>query len=235
MTADKILSVAQKEIGTKESPANSNKVKYNTDYYEKVVYGDKYPWCCVFVWWVFNEANASSLFYGGNKTASCPTLMKYHTNARQNVKNNYQPGDIIFFNFSGGTSASHVGICEKWDGTNITTIDGNTGTDNESNGGAVMRRTRNKKYIVGAYRPSYNVDNKVKTYSINVPLLQKGSTGECVQSMQTLLTGNGYNTKGIDGKFGANTDNALRQFQKDKQLVVDGKCGQASWSALLGV
>ena len=31
----------------------------------------------------------------------------------------------------------------------------NTGTTNEANGGAVLRRTRHKKYIVGAYRPAY--------------------------------------------------------------------------------
>jgi hypothetical protein len=71
------------------------------------------------------------------------------------VSGDYRAGDVIFFNFSGKSGAAHVGLCERWDGTNITTIDGNTGTGNEANGGAVMRRTRNKKYIVGAYRPRY--------------------------------------------------------------------------------
>lgn len=152
MTADKVLSIARGEVGVKESPAGSNKVKYNTAYYGREVKGSAYPWCCAFVWWVFQQAGASELFYGGEKTAYCPTLMAFHK--KQWVKD-YEPGDVIFFNFSGGTTAKHVGICESWDGKSITTIDGNTGTTNEANGGAVMRRKRDKKYIVGAYRPCY--------------------------------------------------------------------------------
>ena len=153
MTAEKLLSLAQSEIGVKESPAGSNRVKYNTAYYGREVSGAGYPWCCTFVWWLFQRAGASDLFYGGGKTAYCPALLTYHKN--QAVRKDYRPGDVIFFNFSGKASAAHVGICETWDGKNITTIDGNTGSKNEANGGGVMRRTRNKKYIVGAYRPAY--------------------------------------------------------------------------------
>ncbi len=153
MTAEKILAIARGEIGNKESPANSNRVKYNTAYYGKEVSGSNYAWCAAFVWWVFWKAGASALFYGGKKTAYCPTLKNYHKG--QAVKGDYRPGDVIFFNFNGGSNAAHVGICESWDGAYITTIDGNTAPTNEANGGAVMRRRRAKKYIVGAYRPGY--------------------------------------------------------------------------------
>lgn len=51
-----------------------------------------------------------------------------------------------------------MGLCEAWDGSHITTIDGNTGTNNDAAGGAVMRRRRAAKYIVGAYRPAYRED-----------------------------------------------------------------------------
>ena len=153
MTADRLLDLARGELGVTEQPAGSNRVKYNTAYYGREVSGSGYPWCCTFVWWLFRQAGASKLFFGGGKTAYCPTLLTYHK--KQAVHGDYQPGDVIFFNFSGKTSAAHVGICETWDGTNMTTIDGNTGSGNEANGGAVMRRTRNKKYIVGAYRPAY--------------------------------------------------------------------------------
>jgi hypothetical protein len=77
------------------------------------------------------------------------------------VEDDYQPGDVIFFNFSGKSTPAHVGVCEEWDGKNITTIDGNTGTTNEANGGKVMRRRRDKKYIVGAYRPAYEEDDNM--------------------------------------------------------------------------
>ena len=153
MTADKLLALARGELGVTERPAGSNKVKYNTAYYGREVSGNGYPWCCTFVWWLFQQAGASGLFFGGGKTAYCPTLLTYHK--KQMVWEDYRPGDVIFFNFSGKASAAHVGICEEWDGENIITIDGNTGSGNEANGGAVLRRTRNKKYIVGAYRPAY--------------------------------------------------------------------------------
>ena len=117
-TAEKILEIARSQIGTRESPANSDNVKYNTAYYGREVSG-KYPWCAVFVWWVFREAGAPELYYGGGETAYCPTLMSFH---KKQAVTDYRPGDIVFFNFSGKSSAGHVGICESWDGTYITTI-----------------------------------------------------------------------------------------------------------------
>ena len=157
MTAEKILEIARSQLGIKENPPNSNRVKFNTAYYGQEVSGSAYPWCCAFVWWVFREAGASGLFYGGKKTASCSTLLGFHK--AQAVRENYLPGDIIFFNFDGKRNTQHVGICEGWDGRYITTIDGNTAPTNEANGGAVMRRRRAKKYIVGAYRPAYEEDD----------------------------------------------------------------------------
>ncbi len=153
MTAEKILDIARDQLGIKENPPNSNRCKYNTAYYGQEVSGSAYPWCAVFVWWCFREAGASELFYGGKKTASCSTLLGFHK--AQAVRGNYLPGDIIFFNFDGRKNTQHVGVCEGWDGRYITTIDGNTAPTNEANGGAVMRRKRDKKYIVGAYRPAY--------------------------------------------------------------------------------
>ena len=162
-TAEKILEIARSQIGAKESPAKSDNVKYNTAYYGREVSG-KYPWCAVFVWWVFREAGAPELYYGGGETAYCPTLMSFHK--KQKVTD-YRPGDIVFFNFSGRSSAGHVGICESWDGTYITTIDGNTGGASEDNGGAVMRRRRHKKFIVGAYRPEYQEDDDMTQDQFN--------------------------------------------------------------------
>lgn len=164
MTAENILDIARGELGVTESPVGSNHVKYNTAYYGRQVSGSAYPWCCVFLWWVFQQARAAELFFGGKQTAYCPALLDFHKKQRVT---DYRPGDVIFFNFNGRGNAAHVGLCESWDGTRITTIDGNTGTGSEANGGAVMRRTRDKKYIVGAYRPAYKeeldlTENQVK-------------------------------------------------------------------------
>ena len=161
MTAEKILKIAKAEIGTKEYPKNSNKVKYNTEYYGREVSGGAYPWCCVFVWWVFKHAGASKLFFNGKQSASCTTVrdgMK-----AQKVKDP-KAGDIVFFNFSGdNTKVEHIGIVEfvNADGT-VNTIEGNTSTGNDANGGQVMRRIRKRSQIDCFIRPQYQVENEVK-------------------------------------------------------------------------
>jgi peptidoglycan hydrolase-like protein with peptidoglycan-binding domain len=63
-------------------------------------------------------------------------------------------------------------------------------------------------------------------------ILKKGSRGSEVQILQRKLTSLGYSTKGVDGIFGANTDQAVRQFQKARHLAVDGVVGPATKKAL---
>ena len=72
--ASDIVKKAVKEIGVKEYPAGSNRVKYNTAYYGREVSGNAYPWCCAFIWWVFQECGASRIFFDGKKSAYCPTI-----------------------------------------------------------------------------------------------------------------------------------------------------------------
>lgn len=75
---------------------------------------------------------------------------------------------------------------------------------------------------------------EVKTVEVTLPVLKKGAKGECVRVMQTLLIAQGYPITS-DGSFGAKTDNALRCFQEDVELEVDGSCGKATWEKLLEV
>lgn len=150
-----ILDLARRQVGIQEQPAGSNRVKYNTAYYGGVVSGQQFPWCCVFLWWLFQTAGLSRLFYGGKKTASCGTLATYGKENHQFVSSSYQPGDLVFFRFS-GKNIQHVGLLEKVDADGaLTTIEGNTGTANNANGGAVLRRIRTSDCVVGAYRPQY--------------------------------------------------------------------------------
>lgn len=163
VSAKEVLDLARSQIGVKEDPAGSNNVKYNTDYYGRVIQDSAYAWCAVFIWWLFQQVGAPGLYYGGGKTASCTTLNAYHK-ARGQAVTDYQPGDIIFFDFSGKQSATeHVGICESIAGDYITTIDGNTGTASQANGGEVMRRKRHLKYVSAAYRPEYKEENDIMT------------------------------------------------------------------------
>ena len=68
-----------------------------------------------------------------------------------------------------------------------------------------------------------------------LPTLRKGSKGEYVTKMQTLLIQQGYDLSpyGADGKFGNKTAEALTRFQNDHGLTPDAVCGNATWEALL--
>ena len=150
-----VLQIAAWQIGVLESPAGSNRVKYNTEYYGREVSGKAYPWWMAFVWWVCQEAG-----FHLSKTASCAACVgKYKAKSPgQIVRANYRPGDIVFFDFTGKRAKTeHVGIVESVaaDGT-LTTIEGNTGTGNDANGGAVMRRSRKENVITCAVRPKFS-------------------------------------------------------------------------------
>ena len=71
------------------------------------------------------------------------------------------------------------------------------------------------------------------TMKTNLPLLTKGAWGRAVWAMQLLLTARGYNTLGLDSRFGPNTFAALVAFQKAMGLEPDGECGEKSWAALI--
>lgn len=230
-TALELVSLAKAQIGTKEEPSGSNTVKYNTAYYGRKVAGSAYPWCCVFVWWLFDQSGARELFYSGSKTASCTTLMNYAKKNGLWVTSGYKKGDIILFNFDSDASSEHVGICESATSTTVTCIEGNTSLTSDDNGGTVMRRTRKLGLVLGAYRPKYAAAKGGVT--VTLPTLKNGSKGASVKALQILLNGNGFNCGNVDGIVGKNTLSAIKSFQKAKKLTVDGIVGKNTWNALL--
>lgn len=163
--ASTILDIAKKELGTEEKPANSNKVKYNTWYYGKAVGGSSYPWCAVFISWLYNQAGAISLI--GGKKSYCPDFENYFRKQNRWHKNTEgKAGDLCLMDFGKGR-ASHIGIVEKknTDGT-YTVIEGNTSTSSNDNGGKVMRRIRAKTVIRGFARPKYDI--KISSHKVKI-------------------------------------------------------------------
>ena len=156
-TAQEIINTALAEVGVTEYPPNSNRCKYNQAFYGHDVCdgiptkNDKYPWCCVFVWWVFSQFSPCLV----KKTASCKELGQWF---KDQGKWSSQPhvGDVVFFKFKTNNRwTNHVGIVKDIKGNMIETIEGNTSISSDDNGGAVMVRQRSSN-IVGYGRPAYS-------------------------------------------------------------------------------
>jgi len=63
--------------------------------------------------------------------------------------------------------------------------------------------------------------------------VKKGSKGDSVSQLQTLLNQNGYSLD-VDGVFGSKTQSAVRDYQSKSGLAVDGIVGTNTWNSLLG-
>lgn len=150
---ERVLSVAAKEVGVKESPPGSNRVKYNTWFYGREVSGTSYPWCCVFVCWVFHQAGLDELV---RRTGGCTTMMHWFKGKGRLVDiKAAKPGDLVFYQFDTDSYADHIGIIESVSKTGVAAIEGNTSVTSDDNGGAVMRRSRKWSCIMAVARPDY--------------------------------------------------------------------------------
>jgi len=251
ITAEQIMNRALSYIGTKESPANSNNVIFNTHYYGKAVSGSGYPWCCAFVWDIFRMAGASDLFYNGCKTAYCPSVDLWGKQENQTVpKDQGQYGDIVLFDFDRSGVADHIGfIYSKNTDGSYETVEGNTAVGNDSNGGEVMRRTRKQSTIKAIIRPKY--DNAEPTQDDARTTFIKGVQEACgakvdgiagsetlsktvtvsttrnsrhrvVRVIQTYLNYMGFDCGTVDGIAGAKFKAAVKAYQKANGCVADG-------------
>jgi peptidoglycan hydrolase-like protein with peptidoglycan-binding domain len=71
-----------------------------------------------------------------------------------------------------------------------------------------------------------------------MPVLQEGSTGAAVQSLQTALTNGAagqwnVTPQGIDGNFGPNTKASVEAFQSWGGVTADGVVGDQTWAVSL--
>lgn len=99
-----------------------------------------------------------------------------------------------------------------------------------------------KKCIVKRYQSALNeqfsaglaVDGifgaKTKAATVNV---KKGAQGIITMCIQAALICRAYDTGGFDGIFGFKTLSAVKAFQANRGLTVDGICGKNTISALL--
>lgn len=249
--ASDLVSWAQSQIGVKESPAGSNKVKY-WDAYKKRC-GVNYqgsPWCAAFVTDGMCTIGQWKQTSDEGRFRYCPSLVNWAKQNGQWLDRSAvcQPGDIILFANKG--TACHVGIVEKRiSSSEVQTIEGNTSVTSNDNGGAVMRRNRSygtvgsSWYILGFVRSPWN-GTATTTPSTPAPAPTPNTststtTGSAsIKAVQEWCNINyGFNQK-VDGVNGPNTRKGLiRALQTElnkqygKGLVVDGVWGSKTQNA----
>lgn len=150
-----------------------------------------------------------------------------------------QVGDQIFF--KNDTRICHTGIVYAVDDDTVYTVEGNTNNTNVlvPNGGAVCKKSYPIHYskIAGYGRPRYG---QGENYMFTVKTIRHGDHGPDVYLMQRILRGEGYRMKnkkllGLSKLFGEQTEFALRTYQSDHGLEVDGICGPRTWASLIGL
>ena len=255
LTVEKLLAIAEAEVGYLEKKTNSslddkttnagynNWTKYARDLYKVGYYnGNKngYAWCDVFVDWCFLqlcEGDAKKaewiICQTGDYGAGCGYSMRYYK-AKGRFSKTPMPGDQIFFG-SSESNVAHTGIVYKVDSSYVYTIEGNTSSTAGvvANGGGVFKKSyaRNYNRIVGYGHPYYDGMGVLPAEPEDTTL-RKGSTGKNVEKLQENLKTLGFYKSTIDGDFGSATDAAVRAFQKDAKITADGVVGPQTLNAI---
>lgn len=144
---EKALANLTAKIGTKESPAGSNRV------WASEWYGLIGSWCAMAVTWAYVKAG-SKAFAKGSRWAYVPWIVNAARagNYGLSVTRDPKPGDLVCYDWPGESkgTADHVGLFEKWlDAPDtFSAIEGNTAIGNDSNGGEVMRRQRIRSEVL---------------------------------------------------------------------------------------
>lgn len=192
-----ILQIAENQVGVTEYPSGSNNVLYNTEYYGHSVSGSSYPWCVVFLWWLFKSSGQSQAFYGGGKTASCTSLKDYYSKYNRWVTSGEPDiGDIIIFDFGSDGDIDHCGLLIDKTPDAYITIEGNTsfGTQgSQDNGGAVAKRERYRSSILGWCKINYSSETTnggAVDYSASAQISDLSSP--VIQKSQSLFNTDAY-------------------------------------------
>lgn len=136
--SERLLRVAEGEIGIRETPPGSNNGDRIRQYLRTTGLGGGYPWCAAFVAWCGDQA------FGQNwplpRTAGCDLLLAF---ARRHgvLRDTPQPGDV-FLCLVGEDDATHTGLVRAVipDGRAIATIEGNSNPGGSAEGYEVAAR-----------------------------------------------------------------------------------------------
>ncbi len=213
---NKIIALAIEQLG-------NNYIKYCND----MGYSYRIEWCVCFISWLAKKLDITNII---PVDISCNSqIKKFKALGVWHTDSNIQSGDILYYDWDNSGDADHVGIVEKANNSLLTVIEGNNGNYPDDK---VRRREIDSEssLIFGYARPDYS---KLKN-NISFPLLRKNDAGTYVKILQAFLTAYRYNigNYGIDGEFGSDTESAVKQFQKNSEIEVDGIVGEDTWNKL---
>jgi hypothetical protein len=146
---NKVIEVANSQIGVLEQPLGSNSGPEVEKYLASVGLPKGNPWCMAFVYYCFNEAS-KSLFIKNPlvKTGGClhhwnsTTTKKITASQAKNNPSLIVPGSIFIMDH--GSGLGHTGIVTNVVGGYVTTIEGNTNNTNSREGIGVFLLTNRK-------------------------------------------------------------------------------------------
>jgi len=200
---DKILQVADDEVGYLEKKSNAN-LDSKTDNagsnnYTKY-WRDTYPqyqgsaWCACFVTWCIDKVlgkDATKDLLGHYPFVYCPTLGAIGSKTNRLYRCiDAIPGDIVLFH--NGSEFCHTGIVVSNRNGTLITIEGNTsgGSTVVANGGGVACKSYSHSYIANKkggtrfYRPNYSkYEEETEMTTEEIKALAKEATAEIINAI----------------------------------------------------
>jgi murein L,D-transpeptidase YcbB/YkuD len=94
-----------------------------------------------------------------------------------------------------------------------------------------VKFTNESRFLTAQVRENVVIARRFSRPTRSLPNLRFGNSGTSVRVLQRLLVANGYAIR-IDGVYGALTESAVKAFQVQRNLRVDGIVGPNTWSSL---
>ena len=185
--------------------------------------GEKYTRffdCRGFTYWILKQVYDGWELMGAGATAQWNTASNWK--AKGTVADGIPENTLVCLFQAKGKTMEHTGF-----GLNNETVECQAGVQHFT-----QRKAKWTHWGVPVV-----IDGEVPTPTPPAPTkptLRKGSSGQYVTLLQTELINRGYScgASGADGKFGNGTLAAVKAFQADHGLTVDGVVGPATWAAL---
>lgn len=159
-TAQQFLAACVSHLGYTELPKGSNCNKFS-----KALGRPCERWCADFLVAV---ADTVGLVLPSRSAATTTMLAGFRREGR--AFSAPAVGDFAFWQFDSDPGPEHVSVVESFTATTVTTIDGNSSSSgSQSNGDAVVRRTRSRSAVIAYGRPGYEKPNPPKGSTVFNP------------------------------------------------------------------